>query len=135
MSRISLPLVSRRVRWALVVVVAGIILYYSIVPLPLPNGGTPPGTDTVEHGFAYFGLAGSLLYATIDSELSTRNRVALVVAVAVLFGGGIEILQGTVVNRDASVFDLLADTGGALLAQGWLWVESRIELRRLPATG
>ncbi|GAA0453010.1 VanZ family protein [Halococcus dombrowskii] len=118
--RPSVPLVDRRVRYALVVLVAGIVLVASVVE----TSGTPTvgpfglvGMDKWTHALAYAGVTATLAYASIENG---HARLALAVGLAIAFGIGIEIVQWPIVYRTASVADALADAVGAcLLALGW----------------
>ncbi|WP_256684675.1 VanZ family protein [Halococcus qingdaonensis] len=116
----SIPLVDRRVRYALVVLVAGVVLVASVVEA----SGTPSvgplglvGMDKWSHALAYAGVTATLAYASIENG---HARLALAVGLAVAFGIGIEIVQWPIAYRTASVADALADAIGAcLLALGW----------------
>ncbi|EMA49740.1 VanZ family protein [Halococcus morrhuae DSM 1307] len=116
----SVPLVDRRVRYALVVLVTGIVLVASVVE----TSGTPTvgpfglvGMDKWTHALAYAGVTATLAYASIENG---HARLALAVGLAIAFGIGIETVQEPIAYRTASVADVLADAIGAcLLALGW----------------
>jgi VanZ family protein len=118
---LTVPLASRRVRYALVALVAGVVLVASVVE---PSGGARTlgpfglvGADKWSHALAYAGLTAALTYASIKGG---RGRLALAVGVAVVFGIAIELVQWPIPYRTASVADALADALGAcLLVLGW----------------
>lgn len=121
MVSLAVPLVSSRARYALVALVAGVVLVASVVE---PGGGTRTlgpfglvGADKWSHALAYAGLTGVLAYASVEGG---RDRLALAVGVAIAFGIAIETLQWPIPYRTASIADALADAVGAcLLALGW----------------
>ena len=118
--RRSVPLVDHRVRYALVALVASIVLVASVVETSATPSTGPfalLGMDKWTHALAYAGVTATLAYASIENG---RARLALAVGLAVAFGIGIEIVQWPIVYRTASVADVLADAIGAcLLALGW----------------
>lgn len=78
-----------------------------------PGGGTAvfPHIDKLQHLVAYGTLAGLIGLGW------PRLRLVWVVAVAALFGAGVEIAQGLAgTGRFMSVADALANTAGAGLA-------------------
>jgi hypothetical protein len=118
---LTVPLASRRVRYALVALAAGVVLVASVIET---GGGARTlgpfgliGADKWSHALAYAGLTAALTYASIEGG---RGRLALAVGVAVVFGIAIELVQWPIPYRTASVADALADALGAcLLALGW----------------
>lgn len=120
----GVPLASRRVRYALAVLVAGVVLVASVVET---GGGAHTlgpfgfvGADKWTHALAYAALTAALAYASVEDG---RSRLALAVGVAIGFGIAVELLQWPLSYRTASVADALADAVGAcLLALGWRWL-------------
>jgi hypothetical protein len=120
-----IPLAARRVRYALVALVAGTVLVASVVET---GGGARTlgpfglvGADKWTHALAYAGLTAALVYAAVDG--GGRVRLALPVIVAIAVGIAIELIQWPIPYRTASIADGLADAVGAgLFALGWRWL-------------
>lgn len=123
MRRLRLPLVPRPVRWALVTLVAGTILYYSVF--------TPPGSGTFRtgplglfpfsdwlHFLAYGGLAAVLAYALHDSTRPDWQVLLIVFLVAFTYGAAIELLQATLPTRTFDPTDMVVNAVGAVVAVG-----------------
>ena len=91
--------------WLLV----GLIVYLSLTPHP-PQPISFDHVDKLEHGFAYALL--SLWFCQL--YLSERSRMTVVVALIGL-GVGIEFLQGWSGYRYFDVWDMVANSIGALL--------------------
>jgi hypothetical protein len=103
--------------WALALALAGLIFYLSASPDARGVAGwldLSHPRDKVVHGAAFAALAGLVYMAT--------GRPLLAVALASLYGLSDELHQATVPGRVASVWDWLADTAGAALAVGLLWL-------------
>lgn len=85
-----------------------------------------PGLDKLAHMAAYGLLAATVLFATSDKQKSTRPHrvIILTVVFCVLYGMSDEFHQSFIPGRTASVYDLMADGGGAVLVCG-LWVKWR----------
>ena len=66
------------------------------------------GNDKFFHFFAFALMAPPLLFIT-------RTKVLKVAAVAILYGGAIELIQ-PIVGRNAEVMDLVADIVGVIFA-------------------
>ena len=120
----GVPLVPRRVRYALAVLVAGVVLVASVVETAGGARTLGPfglvGADKWTHALAYAALTAALAYASVEDW---RGRLALSVGVAIAFGIGIELVQWPIPYRTASVADALADAIGAcLLALCWRWL-------------
>jgi VanZ family protein len=91
------------IRLAAWIVVVGLVLL-SIVPPPLrPDSDLP---HNLEHLASFF-LAGVLWY------LAYSNRLLLWLGVAVLYAGGIELLQLLAPGRHARFADFVVDALGA----------------------
>ena len=99
---------ARRWFWLLLVIWAGVLFWLSSSS---GEGGLfgllPAGSDKIAHGIAYLvlGAAGSM-------ATGSRSGGALL---AVLFGISDEIHQSFVPGRSADLWDLVADSVGALL--------------------
>ncbi|RKX91468.1 MAG: hypothetical protein DRP59_07730 [Spirochaetes bacterium] len=90
--------------------VAAAIAVLSLVPeLPQPNVSFH-WMDKLEHLAAY-GLFGASLFNALP-EGKLKGRVITVLAVSLIFGGTIEVLQ-QFTGRSPEIFDLLADFIGA----------------------
>ncbi|AEN05911.1 VanZ family protein [Halolamina sp.] len=108
-------------RWWPVVLVAAVVLAFSVVPL----GGTASGAvsgvglDKLLHVIDYAALAFALGYAI----RARRARVLLAVfAAAVAFGGAVELLQGPLPTRATSLADAVANAVGAALGTAGWWL-------------
>lgn len=102
----------QRVNLVLVLAIAGVIAYFSVRPLPAASysaGGL--NIALLYHAFAYFALAGALLLYVHD----TMKGHAEAVAAAVLFGAGLELVQGQLPGRYFAITDMLVNTAGASL--------------------
>lgn len=114
---------SRRVRWALVAVVAVVLLASSLLVAPParpPAGERPPvPVDKALHVVGYAVLASALAYATADADRPRWQRAAFVATATVAYGSAIELLQLLVPYRHASVADLVADAVGAAVVLPW----------------
>ena len=121
MRRPRLPLIPNRLRWGVVLAVAGIILYYSI------RAG--PGTETFQtgplglfpysnwlHFLAYACLAVMLEYALHDSSLGAWQVFLLVFGCAVGYGLAIELLQSRLPARTFAFGDIGVNATGAAVA-------------------
>lgn len=105
------------------VLLAGLIAYISLIPAG--GGGSFPHADKVMHFLAYGALAGGLGLGW------PRLGLRRVVLYAFLFGAMVEVAQWLApTGRTASLFDMIANGTGALLAA---YVLSLIR-RRFPVT-
>ncbi|MDR3334109.1 MAG: VanZ family protein [Treponema sp.] len=96
--------------------------------LPQPKGIL--GFDKVQHLIAYAAFAGAIgLWFSLDQEKGRVFRTMLVIVViASVYGISDEIHQYFVPGRNASVWDWVADTLGAILgAAAILAIARRIE--------
>jgi VanZ family protein len=115
-------------RWAVVAGYVALIFFLSAQP-----GFHVPGTfvyrDKVAHILEYGGLGWLLWLAARDTWPTQKplNRAVLVLLAIMALGAIDETFQAGVPGRESSVYDWLADTSGALIAQ--LWGLSR-EMRR-----
>ena len=131
MTRLPIPLVPRWLRWAGVLGVASIIVYFSLVtavPAPQEPG---PIWDKKLHFAAYAGFAYALAYATVGWQTRRLVRGGGVLGVALVFGAVIELAQGPLPMRYYSHVDLLANAIGATLVVPWFILEHRIRYLRL----
>lgn len=136
MATIRVPLVPRALRWAAVVLIAGVIFYSSLL-------ATPPQTvdprfvpsdllDKWRHFLAYGALAGSLWYAALDWELPIGHVVLLVLGTAVVYGIGIEYGQSVLPDRYFSLLDICANVLGGSFALPLLALRERIRTVSVP---
>lgn len=126
------PLLPSTLRWLNVAIVAGILIFFSLLtttPTP-PEPG--PFWDKKLHLVGYATLGLSLIYATASSRLPPSRRVVPCVGATVLFGVVVELLQGPLPYRYFSYVDILANALGAGLASGWFLVERRLVYVRFP---
>ncbi|MDO3379928.1 VanZ family protein [Geoalkalibacter halelectricus] len=102
------------------------------VPLTAPPGGDLywpwPHKDKVGHFLAYALMTLLGAWAWSGRRALTRRGLYTGLLIAAVFGGLMEILQGTLTtHRHAEFADFLANLGGALtaFAGGWWWVRRR----------
>lgn len=131
-----LPVVPRWLRNLLVATVTGLIVVFSIVPLPAwvtqlgPLGLLP--VRQYLHLLAYGGLALVLGYALVDSPRPDWQILLVVFALAMLLGLCMEALQATLAHRHASARDVAMNAAGAAIAVTcWRLVLARVRLRRV----
>jgi VanZ family protein len=125
--KVRFPLLPGVVRWSMVLAVAAVIFYASIVTAPAetPVDAAKPGIvelDKWRHFLAYGAFGGSLSYALADSDTSTGRLVLVVATVAVVYGVGIELWQSLIPDRYFSPGDAYANALGALLSLSWYLV-------------
>ena len=87
-------------------VIAALIAYLTLTPIPHAPVNTLIGLDKLYHFMAFAALM------LPSGVLPWRQRLATLIA-AILFGGGIEIAQ-PFVERTASIGDFFADCSGAV---------------------
>lgn len=145
MSRIPLPLAPRALRYGAVALVAGYILYASLLDPPAtgpvrygPFGVL--GIDKWLHALAYGGLATVVGYAlaprTVPGVRRSRREVlrwlAVCVALAVGFGLAVEVAQYGLPERTFDLADLAANATGALVTtSAWYLVSRFVHVRRV----
>lgn len=99
---------------------AAIFYVSSLSEVPIPAG-----TDKPLHGFAYLGLAIVVVRAAAGGLLRRigLRTAAIAILITVAYGVTDEIHQMFVPGRTAEMYDLLADTAGALggTAACWAW--------------
>lgn len=124
--RLVVPLCPQSFRWFVVVGVTIAIVILSLVPPPadIQSAGQ---SDKILHFFAYFGLAGTITYATTELRSQLRVRSLVIFFGAIGVGLGVELLQGMLPYRFFTLGDLLANTVGAGLMLLWLPIERYVE--------
>lgn len=100
--------------------VVALILWGAIVPVPVPH--VVSEQDKVQHGLAFLAFAVTLRFAC------PRLRLGWVLAWVVAYGVGIEVMQAFIPGRDASFWDVVADTVGGAVgclvpARMWGWLD------------
>lgn len=133
MSPIRVPLLSSRVRYGIVVVVAGVILLASVVkPTPDPVSYGPFGvieTDKWRHGIGYAAFTAVFAYAYVAPVQTDRRRLLSSVSVVVVFGVGMELVQWRIPYRTLSAVDATANAIGAgVLAALWVGLVEMVAL-------
>jgi len=116
-------------RYRSAIAFAALLLVVSLLPAPETGGPTPElfglALDKWVHAGSYAALTGLLLRGHGRRELAA---VAVLVALAVGYGGGIELLQGLVVSRSLSAADAVANTAGAVIGGAlWLTLTTRVD--------
>jgi len=137
MGRFSVPLVSTRLRWAAVAVVAAGIVVASVSPSSGAAVRGPlgvVGADKYLHALAFAGFALVLAYALARRDPTVAAVAVLVGTVA--FGLAIELLQLPLAHRSFDWLDLVADAVGAtVVAVGWRLAAVRVRFRRVDVGG
>ncbi|MDS0283610.1 VanZ family protein [Haloarcula onubensis] len=113
---------STRRRYRPAIAFAALVLVVSLLPAPETGGPAPEllgiALDKWVHAGSYAALTGLLAWGHGSRAMAA---VALVAALAVGYGVGIEFLQGFVPSRTLSGADALANTVGAV-GGGALWL-------------
>lgn len=134
MRRLSLPLISRPLRYLSVGAVAGVLFYFSILaPPPITPPSPDPFWDKKLHFGSYVVLTLSLAYATVQRFDDRWKRVGVVLTIALLYGVLLELTQGALPRRYFSLADLLANGVGVVLASSWFVCERSVRYVRLTA--
>jgi len=131
---VRLPLLPSRWRWAFVGVAAAVIFYASVLAAPPAGPETGPiGVDKFYHAGGYFGLGLAVAYAVLDAERPLAVRLAVVFALPVVYGVGVEVAQAFVPVRAFDPIDALANAvGGALAVGAYAVVEKLAVVRPVP---
>ena len=114
----------------------GPVVAYALLIFFLSSQSTPsryiPGffsdvSDKILHAIEY-GLLAILLYRAFKHTVPTKRTMALSIFLAMAYGLSDELHQWFVPNREADIWDLLADGCGAtLLVFGWVWVTENFQ--------
>lgn len=99
-----------KLRWALVLVWAALVVILSVLPGRVMPGKVIPGLDKIAHFVFYAVLA--LLAQRAARKLHLTSWVALTVSCG-LFGAVLELVQHFMPGRSMSVADMLANFLGA----------------------
>jgi len=131
---VRIPLVPGTVRWGLVVAAAAVIFYASVLAVPPAGPETGPiGVDKFYHAGGYFGLGLAVAYALVDADRPLAVRLAVVFALPVVYGVGVEVAQAFVPVRAFDPIDALANAvGGALAVGAYAAVEKFAVVRPVP---
>ena len=112
--------------WLPVVLYGGLIFYLS--SLSIPHFRSPfPFYDKVIHAIEY-AIFAILLYRALHTSLQTpfvRLTGVLVVLFCILYGMVDEYHQSFVPTRISDLYDLMADTTGAILGILWVSLKNR----------
>lgn len=117
---VRLPLLPRRLRITLLFLIAGLIIVYSIIPLPRmffelgPLGLLP--IRSYLHFIAYTGFTASLVYVFADALYSNTRILLGVFGITVAFGFAMEIIQLGLPHRHFSYSDIGMNALGTALA-------------------
>ncbi|TSA20533.1 VanZ family protein [bacterium] len=107
-----------------------IIYFLSAIPSSHLNFKLPPGSDKVVHAIIYFvlcWLARRAFYNQTNFLILRSSSFLGAFIFSVVYGLLDEYHQTFVPGRDADFYDLLADTGGALLYIAIAWLVHRPE--------
>lgn len=102
----------------LTVVYGLVLIVLAVIPRVGASGFGP--SDWVLHAFAY-GVFGGLLLASCPAGVGTFQGAIVAVAGAGVFGLVTEFLQLLIPYRSFEVWDIVADTGGALIVVSMMW--------------
>jgi VanZ family protein len=99
----------------------------AVVSIPEPH--LVAGQDKLNHALAFLAFAVTLRFA------QPRVHWGWVMALTLLIGAGIEVVQAFISAMDATLLDVVADgVGGAIgcvvPSRSWAWIERRLSRRR-----
>lgn len=114
----------------LTALVTVLILWLTLAPRPLPEADIPvfEGADKIVHALMFGGLVFVMVLdrevwrirresVSGASQVNERWWVAAFCLLAIILGGGIELLQGAMeAGRSCDIADFWADSAGALIA-------------------
>ncbi|MCR4801150.1 MAG: VanZ family protein [Bacteroidales bacterium] len=89
-----------------------------------------PNEDKVIHAIMYFGLALLFLLNSRKSFSLTKRFIIISVISICLIGGVIELLQPILGNRTCDFPDFVANSTGAVLAGGVVWILGKTNMLR-----
>lgn len=105
---------SRRWRAAVLVWVAGIVAT-GVAPLgSVVEAVGPPDPVTTAGHFVAYAILGFVLVVALGGWQVSARTLALAFALAVSLGAVVELVQGPIPYRDASLLDLAVDAAGAV---------------------
>jgi VanZ family protein len=118
--------------WAPVLLYCGVIVYLS--SLSYPSQHLPSFlfglSDKLLHSLEY-GILGILLYRAFHQTIRANRSIILSIICVVAFGISDEMHQWFVPNRQADLWDLLADTVGAtFFILTWVFIKRKYSLRQ-----
>ena len=96
--------------WAVVIIATGVLPTSSTVATV--SGGHDSAFTTAAH-FAAYAVLGFLLGVAVSGWTPDARGVLVVLALAAVLGGAIEVIQGPLSYRDAQLADFLVDVAGA----------------------
>ena len=102
------------ISWIITIVIASIIFYLSSITFG-PGTSTTSNLSIFYHFFAFFFLAAFLLISIIKGKINP-SLFTIVIILAILYGISDEIHQYFVPGRHFSLFDILTNSTGILLA-------------------
>lgn len=139
MSPVHVPLASNWIRYGMVLLVAVTIVSLSVanpgdIGMESTNGTQSYGpfgidygslgwieSDTWAHGMGYALFTTTLVYAFVAPVQPNHRRLALAVCLAIALGVCIELVQATLLYRDASGLEALMNTISACLVAVVWW--------------
>jgi VanZ family protein len=115
-SRLPVPLVDRRLRVGLALLVVTAVFVASVVDPP--GAGAPTRlfglpADKLLHAVAYAGVAGAVGYAALDEHGLAPRALLAVFLLAASYGFGIELVQAPLPARAFDLLDAAANAVGA----------------------
>lgn len=111
------------IHWILVILYAALIFYLSSGPLTVDL----PGNDKLHHMIEY-GIFSFLLCNALSSSFKKERawKIAfLAIVLTLLYGISDEFHQLFVPERSADLYDVVADTSGAIIVQGLIRIKER----------
>jgi len=102
------------ISWIITIIIASIIFYLSSKTFP-PGTSTTSNLSILYHFFAFFFLAAFLLISLIKGK-TNPSLFTIGIILAILYGISDEIHQYFVPGRHFSLFDILTNSTGILLA-------------------
>jgi len=132
--RVIIPLNTQISKKALLLKYWAPVLLYSLLIVYLSSQSYPDEhlpsfifrfSDKILHA-CEFGILGILLYRAFKQTTETAGSISLAIICVIAFGVSDEVHQWFVPQREADLWDLVADTfGAAFLILGWVFITEK----------
>ncbi|WP_322551530.1 VanZ family protein [Flavobacterium psychraquaticum] len=112
--------------WTIAITIASLVSLNNMPKVEVP------GNDKTIHFIFYFVFT-LLWYFALEKKIKKESLKFIIVSAAIIFGIIIEVLQSVLTqNRQADVFDALANSGGAFVALLVIfWLNSKTFKKKL----
>jgi len=118
------------VRWTLAIGWTLLLTLFLLQPEaePLIDLGLPRGPNTIQRELFFsalhllaFAITCLVWHGALRCAFNPRNSLFAALLVAIALGLATEALQSLTLDRHASLIDLIANIGGALIAARFIW--------------